>query len=119
VNVDEGAKRRSTRTLGRARSGIWLAGWPLRGALLLAIKLYRVLLSGWLGGQCRFYPSCSAYAEEAIRERGAIVGTALAVWRVARCGPFTPGGVDPVPWRRTTWKEPETVALQVEPRTAG
>ena len=56
----------------------------------------RWLLIG-LGGQCRFYPSCSAYAEQAIRTRGAVIGSALAVWRVLRCNPFGRGGVEHVP----------------------
>jgi putative membrane protein insertion efficiency factor len=82
---------------GRARSVAWSLGVPARLALIGLIRLYRLLLSGWLGGQCRFYPSCSRYAEESVREHGALKGSALAVWRVARCGPFTKGGVDPVP----------------------
>ncbi|MEX2102074.1 MAG: membrane protein insertion efficiency factor YidD [Actinomycetota bacterium] len=61
------------------------------------IHVYRRTLSGLLGGQCRFFPSCSHYAEQAIREHGAVRGSLLAVWRIARCGPFTRGGVDPVP----------------------
>jgi putative membrane protein insertion efficiency factor len=85
----------------RARSVIWAAGAPVRLAIVAVIKLYRVTLSGWLGGQCRFYPSCSHYAEEAVRVHGATKGSALAVWRIARCGPFTAGGVDHVPPRRT------------------
>jgi putative membrane protein insertion efficiency factor len=79
----------------------WALGAPVRLALLGLIGAYRVLLSGWLGGQCRFYPSCSRYAEEAIRVHGALRGGALTVWRLARCGPFTAGGVDHVPPRRT------------------
>jgi uncharacterized protein len=75
-------------------------GAPARLALIGAIRAYRLLLSGSLGGQCRFYPSCSHYGEEAIRVHGAVKGTALTLWRVARCGPFTEGGVDPVPGRR-------------------
>jgi hypothetical protein len=65
--------------------------------LLGIIRIYQLTLSSSLGGQCRFYPSCSDYGAEAIRVHGAIRGTALAVWRVARCGPFTRGGVDHVP----------------------
>jgi hypothetical protein len=64
--------------------------------LILAIRLYRTLLSGWLGGQCRFYPTCSHYAEDAIREHGAVRGVGLAAWRIARCNPYGRGGIDPV-----------------------
>jgi hypothetical protein len=75
----------------------WGAGAPARLLLTGLIRLYRVTLSGWLGGQCRFYPSCSSYAEQAVRVHGAARGSALALGRIARCGPFTPGGVDHVP----------------------
>ena len=75
----------------------WTAGAPARLALLGLIRVYRVTLSGWLGGQCRFYPTCSHYAEDAIRMHGALRGTLMAAWRIARCGPFTRGGVDYVP----------------------
>jgi uncharacterized protein len=75
----------------------WTAGAPARLALLGLIRLYRVTLSGWLGGQCRFYPTCSHYAEDAIRLHGAMRGMLMASWRIARCGPFTRGGVDRVP----------------------
>ena len=60
-----------------------------------------VTLSGWLGGQCRFHPTCSRYAEEAIRTHGAIRGSILAAGRVLRCNPFGRGGLDPVPRART------------------
>jgi len=77
------------------------AGAPLRVLEIGLIRTYRATLSGWLGGQCRFYPTCSRYAEEAIRTRGALKGTALTAWRVLRCNPFGSGGVDPVlPGRR-------------------
>jgi putative membrane protein insertion efficiency factor len=79
------------------RRASWLLGTPLRTALLGAITLYRVTLSGWLGGQCRFYPTCSRYAEEAIRARGAVAGSAFAIWRMLRCNPFGAGGVDRAP----------------------
>jgi uncharacterized protein len=84
----------------RVRRIVWMAGAPARLALVACIRVYRLTLSGWIGGQCRFYPSCSHYAEGAIRTHGAIRGTGLAVWRVARCGPFTDGGVDHVPVSR-------------------
>ena len=75
----------------------WLAGAPLRALLLGGIRLYRVTLAGWLGGQCRFAPTCSHYAEDVIRSRGALAGTLFTVWRVLRCNPFGRGGLDPAP----------------------
>ena len=66
-------------------------------AIVLApIRLYRRFLSPALGQRCRYYPTCSAYAEEAVREVGAFRGMILAVWRVLRCNPFSRGGLDPV-----------------------
>jgi putative membrane protein insertion efficiency factor len=79
------------------RRGAWALGAPARLALIGLIRLYRLVFAGSLGGQCRFYPSCSHYGEEAVRVHGAVKGSALAAWRIARCGPFTRGGVDPVP----------------------
>jgi uncharacterized protein len=78
---------------------IRVAGSPARGVALGGIRLYRATLSGWLGGQCRFAPTCSQYAETAIREYGAIRGGAMALWRIARCNPYGKGGLDPVPPR--------------------
>jgi uncharacterized protein len=75
----------------------WTAGAPIRWVLLAGIAVYRVALSGWLGGQCRFTPTCSRYAEEAIRRYGAVMGTLLAGSRILRCNPFGKGGIDPVP----------------------
>jgi putative membrane protein insertion efficiency factor len=60
------------------------------------IKLYRVLLSPVLGGQCRFHPTCSHYAEEAIRKYGCLKGSLMGLKRILRCHPFNPGGYDPV-----------------------
>jgi putative membrane protein insertion efficiency factor len=65
--------------------------------LLLLVEAYRLLLSPILGGHCRFWPSCSAYAAEALQKHGARRGTVLAARRVLRCHPFHPGGVDLVP----------------------
>ncbi|MGZ8573159.1 MAG: membrane protein insertion efficiency factor YidD [Actinomycetota bacterium] len=73
---------------------------PARALLIGMIRLYRATLSGWLGGQCRFYPSCSHYAEDAVRTHGATKGAVLATWRVLRCNPFGKGGIDPVPASR-------------------
>ena len=66
-------------------------------ALLLSIEVYRVTLAPLIGGFCRFVPSCSVYAEEAIRRHGAASGAVLAVRRLLRCQPFHRGGFDPVP----------------------
>ena len=74
----------------------WEVGAPVRWGLIRLIHGYRVVASPFLGGQCRFYPSCSRYAEDAIRLRGAIRGTALATWRILRCNPFGRGGVEHV-----------------------
>jgi uncharacterized protein len=79
------------------RGVLWGAGAPARWILLGAISFYRLTLSGWLGGQCRFSPTCSRYAEEAIRDHGAMRGSFLMVRRVLRCNPFGRGGLDPVP----------------------
>jgi uncharacterized protein len=65
--------------------------------LTAAIVAYRRYLSPVLPARCRFYPSCSAYALEAVTRHGALRGGALAIWRLLRCHPFHPGGFDPVP----------------------
>lgn len=71
------------------------AGW-----LLVALLTgYRRFISPLLGPRCRFYPSCSAYALEAVQVHGAVRGSWLAVRRLSRCHPFHPGGLDPVPGR--------------------
>lgn len=74
----------------------------LAGVLLAVIGFYRRFISPLKGPTCRFYPSCSAYAVEAIRMHGPGRGVWLAGRRVARCHPFHPGGVDPVPPKRLT-----------------
>ena len=61
------------------------------------IRAYQLLLSPFLGSRCRFIPSCSRYASEAIGKYGAVRGAWLAVKRIARCHPFCDGGYDPVP----------------------
>ena len=80
----------------RLRRGPWRLGAPARGLLIGLIHLYQATLSGWFGGQCRFYPSCSHYAEEAIRTHGALRGSMMSGWRILRCNPFGAGGVDHV-----------------------
>lgn len=65
--------------------------------LMGLVRFYRRFVSPLKRPTCRFYPSCSAYALEALQKHGAVKGTALAIWRVLRCNPFNPGGYDPVP----------------------
>lgn len=64
------------------------------------IRLYQRWLSPWLGQNCRFYPSCSQYAIDALRTHGVVFGLLYAAWRILRCNPFCEGGHDPVPEKR-------------------
>jgi uncharacterized protein len=91
---------RARTVAAQVRRGLWVAGWPARLALLLLVRLYRVTLGQIVGGGCRFYPSCSAYAEQAIADRGVLRGAALAAWRILRCSPLSNGGVDYPPGSR-------------------
>lgn len=70
--------------------------WPVE-LLVLVLRAYQLVLSPMLGPTCRYAPSCSSYAVEALRTRGVLMGTALAAWRVLRCNPWSAGGWDPVP----------------------
>ena len=65
--------------------------------MLFVIRAYRYLLSPWWGNQCRFDPTCSAYAMQAIKEHGALRGSWLALRRLTKCHPWHHGGFDPVP----------------------
>lgn len=83
-------ERQADRINSAAKSaGAWI--------LLLLVRFYIAFLSPFLGGACKFHPSCSNYAYEAIRLHGAKRGLALAGKRLLRCRPFTKGGFDPVP----------------------
>ncbi|GGM77881.1 hypothetical protein GCM10012275_55640 [Longimycelium tulufanense] len=79
---------------------------PLARLLLLPIRFYRRWISPYLPPTCRFYPSCSTYAVEALSTHGALRGCWLTLRRLLRCGPWHPGGLDPVPPRRGGPAEP-------------
>ncbi|MGB2241963.1 MAG: membrane protein insertion efficiency factor YidD [Porticoccaceae bacterium] len=69
----------------------------MRSLLIGLIKLYQYLLSPFLGQNCRFHPTCSQYAVEAINEHGVLKGGYLSMRRIIKCHPFNEGGLDPVP----------------------
>ena len=74
----------------------------LTALLKFAIHAYQILLSPVLGNNCKFYPNCSNYALDAIDKHGPIIGLWLSARRVARCNPWSAGGIDPVPLPRQT-----------------
>ena len=69
----------------------------LRALLIGLVRVYQWTLSPWLGPRCRFHPSCSEYAVEALDRHGPVRGSLLASGRLLRCHPWHPGGYDPVP----------------------
>ena len=75
---------------------------PIRRLATAIIRLYRLCISPFLGQNCRFYPSCSHYAEQAISQHGLGKGAYLSARRLGRCHPFNPGGYDPVPGTEMT-----------------
>jgi len=83
----------------------------VRRAAVLPIQLYQRLLSPLVGQRCRYYPSCSQYAAQAIGRFGILRGLILAAWRLLRCNPFSRGGLDPVENQRLFKpREPARVA---------
>ena len=79
----------------------------MKALLVALVRGYQLLFSSWVGGQCRFTPTCSQYAIEALRQHGTARGSYLGTLRIARCNPWCDGGHDPVPsvfhwaaWRR-------------------
>jgi putative membrane protein insertion efficiency factor len=75
---------------------------PAAYLLVGAVRAYQLIVRPVIGAHCRFEPSCSHYAIEALRRHGAMRGSLLAAWRVLRCNPFSAGGYDPVPPRGET-----------------
>ena len=69
----------------------------MKTLVLTVIKIYQYTLSPLTGANCRYYPTCSTYALEAVEKYGCLKGSVLAVKRILRCHPFHPGGYDPVP----------------------
>ncbi|MBF0224352.1 MAG: membrane protein insertion efficiency factor YidD [Desulfobacterales bacterium] len=65
--------------------------------ILLLIRGYQYIISPLLGASCRFYPTCSQYAYQAVSKYGAVKGVYLSIRRIIKCHPFNPGGFDPVP----------------------
>jgi putative membrane protein insertion efficiency factor len=93
------------------RRAATVAGWPLRMLLLGLVQLYRRTLGPLFAGRCRFYPSCSNYALESLQVHGALKGLVLASWRLLRCTPLSPGGLDPVP-PRGAWRAPRAADVR-------
>ncbi|MGF6907016.1 membrane protein insertion efficiency factor YidD [Fusobacterium sp. PH5-44] len=69
----------------------------MKKIILYFIKFYQKCISPFLGKNCRFHPTCSAYAKEAVEKYGTIKGSILSIKRILKCHPFNPGGYDPVP----------------------
>ena len=69
---------------------------PVKAVVIGLIRFYQVVISPGIPGHCKYYPSCSQYALDAVREYGAVRGFVLAAWRVLRCNPLSYGGYDPV-----------------------
>jgi putative membrane protein insertion efficiency factor len=90
----------------------------MKQAAIALIRIYRFLLSPWIGGSCRFWPTCSAYALDAVERHGALRGGWMMITRIARCHPYGGGGVDPVPdrFRWRCWCQREVTSDAVTGR---
>lgn len=77
----------------------------MKRVLLALIRFYQTAISPWRPGCCKYIPTCSNYAVQAIERFGAFKGTGLAVWRLLRCNPFSRGGYDPVPEKKHRHKK--------------
>jgi putative membrane protein insertion efficiency factor len=97
---------------GAVAVGLFLWNLP-RNLLILFLKAYRKVISPLYGQVCRFFPSCSAYALEAVTVHGTVKGSWLAVRRLSRCHPWNAGGVDHVPAGHREWAEHQTPTIVV------
>jgi hypothetical protein len=75
-----------------------------RNACVVVLRAYRAVISPLYGNVCRYHPSCSRYALEAIQQYGVVRGSAMGAWRIARCNPWSAGGIDDVPDRRRPYR---------------
>ena len=89
--------KRSASTLGMIQARL---RHVIREVFLLPLHAYRAVISPNLGPRCRYYPSCSTYGVQAVRELGVVRGSIVAAWRVLRCNPLSHGGVDELADRR-------------------
>ena len=87
---------------------------PLSWILLVLIRGYQLLLSPLLGQRCRYYPSCSHYAVGSIKQHGFVKGLLLSGWRILRCNPWSPGGVDEVP-SKGSWTSSKVIEVSTKP----
>lgn len=99
---------------------IWSAtfGRALTVILVGIIRGYQIVLSPLLGARCRYYPSCSSYGLTAITQHGPIKGTLLTLWRILRCNPWSNGGLDPVPAKKT-WTNKNVIEFSTNTKCHG
>ena len=90
----------------------------MKSILLLLVRAYQLGISPYLGQNCRFYPTCSNYAREAIGTHGALAGSALAAKRLCKCHPWHAGGVDPVPPLAGQAPSPAVLPSSLQPPAA-
>lgn len=88
---------------------------PAQHVLKGAIVTYQWTLRPFIGANCRFHPSCSHYAIEAVTEHGAVKGAAMSAWRILRCNPWNAGGYDPVPPRKPGLNRLRSASPSVSP----
>jgi len=81
-------------TISRTTTPIKGKKTPVQHILIWSVRIYQKTLSPYLGGQCRFHPTCSDYAILTIGKDGALKGTVKSIWRILKCNPFNEGGID-------------------------